>query len=196
MVRRHKRRLSQPGRKNRSLMELIKDFFENTSFSGLRYIFEPGRMIIERIFWIAMAAVSTAALLVVIAFLWTKFQNDPTIISLDTNSMVFNHPYMAFIICPLELRPYNDTNRLINRRDNKWNLEGGGHKYITMPGSKNVKLSIAAYFFTHDVPLKFKRAHWVAGSVNWSARVGISSVWADPTREVRITGFDLKESTP
>nr|CAD7401175.1 unnamed protein product [Timema poppensis] len=124
MVRRHKRHLSQTGRKNRRLMELIKDFFENTSFSGLRYIFEPGRMIIERIFWIAMAAVSTAALLVVIAFLWTKFQNDPTIISLDTNSMVFNHPYMAFIICPLELRPYNDTNRLINRLWPNETLEG------------------------------------------------------------------------
>nr|CAD7392618.1 unnamed protein product [Timema cristinae] len=198
MVRRHKRHLSQPGRKNHHLMELIKDFFENTSFSGLRYIFEPGRMIIERIFWIVMAAVSTAALLVVIAFLWTKFQNDPTIISLDTDSMMFNHPYMAFLICPLELRPYNDTNKLINSdwirrinndkllemsllgavltdsglcwtfnsiahsnfkdttRDNKWNLEGGGNKYITMPGSKNVKISIAVYFFNHNVPLKFK----------------------------------------
>nr|CAD7203634.1 unnamed protein product [Timema douglasi] len=32
--------------------------------------------------------------------------------------------------------------------------------------------------YTHE------RAHWVAGSVNWSARVGVSSVWADPTREV------------
>ncbi|XP_055711501.1 pickpocket protein 28 [Phlebotomus papatasi] len=88
-----------------SLLWQTKEFFNNSTLHGVRYIAEQGRPFAERFMWFCFTAIGAVAAFIIIVSLWEKFQTNPTITGLDTD---FHNQHVIFptiLICPLE--PYD-----------------------------------------------------------------------------------------
>ncbi|GAB0094040.1 NACH [Sergentomyia squamirostris] len=88
-----------------SLLLQTKEFFNNSTLHGVRYIAEHGRPFAERFMWFCFTAIGAVAAFIIIVSLWEKFQTNPTITGLDTD---FHNQHVIFptiLICPLE--PYD-----------------------------------------------------------------------------------------
>jgi Amiloride-sensitive sodium channel len=62
-----------------SLKYQTKEFFENSTLHGVRYVAEKGRPFTEKFMWFCLVAVGAVAAFVIIGSLWEKFQTNPTI---------------------------------------------------------------------------------------------------------------------
>lgn len=56
-----------------------KEFFNNSTLHGVRYIAESDRPFGERFMWFCFTAIGFISALVIIVSLWEKFQTNPTI---------------------------------------------------------------------------------------------------------------------
>ena len=56
-----------------------KEFFNNSTLHGVRYIAEEGRSFSEKFMWFCFVAIGAVSAFVIIASLWEKFQTNPTI---------------------------------------------------------------------------------------------------------------------
>lgn len=56
-----------------------KEFFNNSTLHGVRYIAEKGRSFGEKFMWFCCVAIGAIAAFVIIDSLWEKFQTNPTI---------------------------------------------------------------------------------------------------------------------
>lgn len=56
-----------------------KEFFDNSTLHGIRYIAEEGRAFFEKFIWFCLVSVGAVAAFVIIGTLWEKFQTNPTI---------------------------------------------------------------------------------------------------------------------
>lgn len=63
----------------RSFLYQTKEFFNNSTLHGVRYIAETNRPFAERGIWFCLTAIGFIAALVIIVSLWEKFQTNPTI---------------------------------------------------------------------------------------------------------------------
>uniref|UniRef100_A0A182XXW5 Uncharacterized protein n=1 Tax=Anopheles stephensi TaxID=30069 RepID=A0A182XXW5_ANOST len=80
----------------RSFIFQTKEFFDNSTLHGVRYIAEEGRPFFERFMWFCFVAFGFIAAVVIIFSLWEKFQTNPTITGLDTdfhNQQVIFRPH-------------------------------------------------------------------------------------------------------
>lgn len=94
-----------------SLVYQTKEFFNNSTLHGVRYIAEEGRPFGERFMWFCFTATGAVAAFIIIVNLWEKFQTNPTITGLDTD---FHNQQLIFPtinVCPVQ--PY-DENRTRN----------------------------------------------------------------------------------
>ena len=62
-----------------NLTHQTKEFFENSTLHGVRYIAEKGRSFGEKFMWFCCVAIGGVAAFVIIDSLWEKFQTNPTI---------------------------------------------------------------------------------------------------------------------
>lgn len=56
-----------------------KEFFNNSTLHGVRYIAEKGRSFGEKFMWFCFVSIGAVAAFVIIGSLWEKFQTNPTI---------------------------------------------------------------------------------------------------------------------
>lgn len=56
-----------------------KEFFDNSTLHGIRYIAEEGRAFFEKFMWFCLVSTGAVAAFVIIGTLWEKFQTNPTI---------------------------------------------------------------------------------------------------------------------
>lgn len=63
----------------RSFIYQTREFFNNSTLHGVRYISETNRPFGERVMWFCFTAISFISALVIIVSLWEKFQTNPTI---------------------------------------------------------------------------------------------------------------------
>jgi acid-sensing ion channel, other len=56
-----------------------KEFFNNSTLHGVRYIAEKGRAFGEKFMWFCFVSIGVVAAFVIIGSLWEKFQTNPTI---------------------------------------------------------------------------------------------------------------------
>lgn len=63
----------------RSFLHQAKEFFNNSTLHGVRYVAEINRPLVERIMWFCFTAIGFVSALVIILGLWEKFQTNPTI---------------------------------------------------------------------------------------------------------------------
>ncbi|KAL1116505.1 hypothetical protein AAG570_004977 [Ranatra chinensis] len=84
-----------------------KQFFDNSSLHGVRYIAEEGRPTIEKLMWFVFVLSGAIVTLIIIASLWEKFQTNPTITGLDTDFHSWDVPFPGVSICPTS--PANST---------------------------------------------------------------------------------------
>lgn len=63
----------------RSLLYQTREFFNNSTLHGVRYIAESDRPFGERFMWFCFTAIGFISALVIIVSLWEKFQTNPTI---------------------------------------------------------------------------------------------------------------------
>lgn len=63
----------------RSFIYQTKEFFNNSTLHGVRYIAEANRPFAERVIWFCLTAIGFISALVIIVSLWEKFQTNPTI---------------------------------------------------------------------------------------------------------------------
>ncbi|KAG5682787.1 hypothetical protein PVAND_012118 [Polypedilum vanderplanki] len=85
-----------------SLKYQTKEFFDNSTLHGVRYIKEQGRPFGEKFIWFCLVSIGAIAAFVIIGSLWEKFQTNPTLTGLDTdfhNQQVF---FPTVTICPIE----------------------------------------------------------------------------------------------
>ncbi|CAD7091134.1 unnamed protein product [Hermetia illucens] len=90
----------------RSLIYQTKEFFNNSTLHGVRYIADGSRPFGEKFMWFSFTSIGAVAALVIIMSLWEKFQTNPTITGLDTD---FHNQQIIFptvVVCPTN--PYND----------------------------------------------------------------------------------------
>ncbi|XP_050099386.1 sodium channel protein Nach-like [Anopheles aquasalis] len=90
----------------RSFVLQTKEFFDNSTLHGVRYIAEDGRPFFERFMWFCFVAFGFIAAVVIIFSLWEKFQTNPTITGLDTD---FHNQQVIFptvLLCPTA--PFDD----------------------------------------------------------------------------------------
>lgn len=88
-----------------SLRYQTKEFFNNSTLHGVRYIAEEGRPFAERFMWFCFTVSGAVAAFIIIVNLWEKFQTNPTITGLDTD---FHNQQVIFptvSVCPTV--PYN-----------------------------------------------------------------------------------------
>lgn len=62
-----------------SFLYQTKEFFNNSTLHGVRYIAEKDRPFGERLMWFCFTAIGFISALVIIVSLWEKFQTNPTI---------------------------------------------------------------------------------------------------------------------
>lgn len=62
-----------------SLKYQTKEFFNNSTLHGVRYIAEKGRPFGEKFMWFCFVSIGAVAAFVIIGSLWEKFQTNPTI---------------------------------------------------------------------------------------------------------------------
>lgn len=62
-----------------SIRYQTKEFFNNSTLHGVRYVYEKHRPFGERMMWFIFTMTGFIAALVIIASLWEKFQTNPTI---------------------------------------------------------------------------------------------------------------------
>ncbi|XP_058448045.1 sodium channel protein Nach-like [Malaya genurostris] len=91
-----------------SLIYQTKEFFENSTLHGVRYIAEEGRPFFEKFMWFCFVASGAVAAIVIIFSLWEKFQTNPTITGLDTDFHNQEVVFPTVMICPME--PYDEKN--------------------------------------------------------------------------------------
>lgn len=77
------------------------DFFRNSSVHGIKYIGEQRRHWSERLFWVIAFIVSILGCSIMIYKIYTKWQQNPVIVSFAENSTpVWQIPFPAVTICP------------------------------------------------------------------------------------------------
>ncbi|XP_064537003.1 sodium channel protein Nach [Drosophila montana] len=84
----------------RSLIYQTKEFFQNSTLHGVRYIAETGRPIGEKFMWFCFTSIGAVTALVIIMSLWEKFQTNPTITGLDTDFHNQNVVFPTTVVCP------------------------------------------------------------------------------------------------
>ncbi|XP_069675741.1 sodium channel protein Nach-like [Periplaneta americana] len=89
-----------------------RQFFDNTTLHGVRYINEPNRPFCEKFMWFVFTSVGAVATMVVIVALWEKFQNNPTLTGLDTNYHSWDVKFPAITICPIDPVNYQAIDEL------------------------------------------------------------------------------------
>lgn len=62
-----------------SILYQTKEFFNNSTLHGVRYIAEEGRPFGERFMWFCFTVTGGVSALIIIVSLWEKFQTNPTI---------------------------------------------------------------------------------------------------------------------
>lgn len=89
-----------------SLLYQTKNFFNNSTLHGVRYIAEEGRPFGERFMWFCFVSTGAVAAFVIISSLWEKFQTNPTITGLDTDYHNQQVIFPTVMVCPIE--PYDE----------------------------------------------------------------------------------------
>ncbi|XP_055611981.1 sodium channel protein Nach-like [Uranotaenia lowii] len=85
-----------------SLLYQTKEYFENSTLHGVRYIAEEGRPFFEKFMWFSFVATGAVAAIIIIFSLWEKFQTNPTITGLDTDFQNQDVIFPTVMVCPLE----------------------------------------------------------------------------------------------
>lgn len=62
-----------------SVRHQTREFFDNSTLHGIRYIAEEDRSFSEKFMWFSFVAIGAVAAFVIIGSLWEKFQTNPTI---------------------------------------------------------------------------------------------------------------------
>lgn len=62
-----------------SVKHQTREFFNNSTLHGVRYIAEKGRAFGEKFMWFCFVSIGLVAAFVIIGSLWEKFQTNPTI---------------------------------------------------------------------------------------------------------------------
>ncbi|XP_012288545.1 sodium channel protein Nach-like [Orussus abietinus] len=73
-------------RLRQSLRLRCKEYFRENSLHGVPYFVDPTRPIIERVIWFIFTIASIITAFGVIAIVWNKFQTEPMLTGLDTQS--------------------------------------------------------------------------------------------------------------
>lgn len=68
----------------------IKEFFNNSTLHGVRYIAESDRPFGERFMWFCFTMIGFISALVIIFSLWEKYQTNPTITGEQKNENKVN----------------------------------------------------------------------------------------------------------
>lgn len=117
-----KKKISAPKLFKTSLVYQTKEFFNNSTLHGVRYIAENGRPFGEKFMWFCFVLIGVIAALIIIFSLWEKFQTNPTITGLDTD---FHNQQVIFptvVVCPVD--PF-DEEKVID-----YAYKTLGYKYI------------------------------------------------------------------
>lgn len=95
-----------------SVVYQTKEFFNNSTLHGVRYIAEEGRPIFERLMWFIFTASGAIAAFIIIVNLWEKFQTNPTITGLDTDFHNQQVIFPTIDVCPMVPYDENRTKQL------------------------------------------------------------------------------------
>uniref|UniRef100_A0A1I8QAH1 Sodium channel protein Nach n=1 Tax=Stomoxys calcitrans TaxID=35570 RepID=A0A1I8QAH1_STOCA len=93
----------------RSLIYQTKEFFQNSTLHGVRYIAETGRPAGEKFLWFCLTSMGAVTALIIIMSLWEKYQTNPTITGLDTDFENKNVVFPTTVVCPKHVFDYNKS---------------------------------------------------------------------------------------
>ncbi|ALC49816.1 ppk23 [Drosophila busckii] len=139
----------------RSLIYQTKEFFQNSTLHGVRYIAETGRPIGEKFMWFCFTSIGAVTALVIIMSLWEKFQTNPTITGLDTDFHNQNVVFPTTVICPDTAfdhdKSYDEVFKsLANYEENKAQLFAPFLDLLTSLNFDNIK---DAAMLSQNVPI-------------------------------------------
>lgn len=123
---------------NRSARKLIptnlrhqtKEFFNNSTLHGVRYIAEKGRPFGEKFMWFCCVAIGAVAAFVIIDSLWEKFQTNPTITGIVREEFLLrNALYRSFSSSNGWFRPRHRLPQPSARISDGFNLSPGSVRW-------------------------------------------------------------------
>ena len=83
------------------MLKSLKEFLAKTAVHACRYLVEDGRMQAEKIMWAIIHIVMTIASIYIVKFAWTRFTENPTITTLESqHHSIFGLKFPAVAICP------------------------------------------------------------------------------------------------
>ncbi|BES90504.1 pickpocket 23 short form [Nesidiocoris tenuis] len=100
-----------------------REFFENSTLHGVRYVAEKARPIYEKLMWFSFVSIGAIVTLIIILSLWEKFQTNPTITGLDTDFHSWNVPFPGITLClttPYSMERFMEH---VNRPGNNYSKE-------------------------------------------------------------------------
>ncbi|EDW75033.2 uncharacterized protein Dwil_GK19918 [Drosophila willistoni] len=157
----------------RSLIYQTKEFFQNSTLHGVRYIAETGRPIGEKFMWFCFTSIGAVTALVIIMSLWEKFQTNPTITGLDTDFHNQNVVFPTTVVCPeagFDFDKAYETvyKTLANYDPSKAALFAPFLNLLTTLNFENIK---DAQAFAEPIPLEQLMEHTIR---DWAFRAHIS----------------------
>lgn len=76
-----------------------KEFFNNSTLHGVRYMAEKGRAFGEKFMWFCFVSIGAVAAFVIIGSLWEKFQTNPTITGINKGWKTLNNSFERRKFC-------------------------------------------------------------------------------------------------
>ncbi|XP_023247579.1 sodium channel protein Nach-like [Copidosoma floridanum] len=79
---------------------LLRQYCENTSLHGFRYVVSNETTFVEKILWLVVCVLGFFIALLLMLFVWQKFRRTPTVTTIDTTTYpIFNLAFPAVSIC-------------------------------------------------------------------------------------------------
>ncbi|XP_063230876.1 sodium channel protein Nach-like [Bacillus rossius redtenbacheri] len=126
-----------------------RQFFQNSTLHGVRYIRQECRPFYERFMWFCFTLTGAISTLIIIASVWNKFQTNPTITGLDTDFHNWDVMFPAVWLCPLDSFNESQADKFIHTMWPETEEESKKYRHVAQVLAN---LSFTNLYSIRDVP--------------------------------------------
>ncbi|XP_052863148.1 uncharacterized protein LOC128269784 [Anopheles cruzii] len=83
----------------RRTKRFLLNFLNTSGAHGARYLVHGGLHIVERVVWITCISIALYGMAALAQRIWNRFQNSPTVISMDRNMFLWNTSFPSLTVC-------------------------------------------------------------------------------------------------
>ncbi|GAB0087900.1 uncharacterized protein DMENIID0001_022620 [Sergentomyia squamirostris] len=127
----------------------IVNFFRETSIHGFVHVVSIGVHLIERILWLSFVILAFYSTSSLSQRIWKRYQESPTVISMDRNMFFWNTTFPAVTVCPHRQIDDEKLSKYLNENQKKFPTDEDRQEFSEFIQ----KLSRASFENFEDVPM-------------------------------------------